>query len=205
MSTQANNVDEYIAELQQQLAENPTCASHHYNLGVAYLSKRMWQEAEKAFLEAVENSSRMADAYVQLGGICLQRGDIEGCLNYNKHAKGCRPQFAVPYANMGFCYLQTGDVDRAIVNLKKAVNRDPGFVQALTTLGSAYIMDEQFDDAKASLDKAVEIEPGFGPAWNNLGLYWLEKGDKAQARECLAKAKETGYEVPELLLEQAQD
>lgn len=203
--TQAKNVDEYIAELKAQLAENPTCANHHYNLGVAYLSKRMWQEAEKAFLEAVENSARMADAYVQLGGICLQRGDIEGCLNYNKHAKGCRPQFAVPYANMGFCYLQMGKVDHAIQNLKKAVNRDPDFVQALTTLGSAYIMDEQPEEAKSVLDKAVGIEPAFGPAWNNLALYWLDKEDKTQARECLAKAEDSGYEVPEELKAQAQD
>ena len=205
MSTQAKNVDEYIAELQAELAGNPTCASHHYNLGVAYLSKRMWQEAEASFLEAVENSARMADAYVQLGGICLQRGDVEGCLNYNKHAKGCRPQFAVPFANMGFCYLQMGDVDRAIVNLTKALNRDPGFVQALTTIGSAYIMDGQLDEAKASLDKAVELEANFGPAWNNLALYWLEKQDKEKARECIAKAQETGYEVPEELVAQAAD
>ncbi|WP_461208905.1 tetratricopeptide repeat protein [Desulfocurvus sp. DL9XJH121] len=202
MSTQAKNVDEYIAELQAQLAANPTCASHHYNLGVAYLSKRMWQEAEKSFLEAVENSPRMADAYVQLGGICLQRGDVEGCLNYNKHAKGCRPQFAVPFANMGFCYLQMGDVDRAIVNLKKAINRDPDFVQALTTMGSALIMDGQFDEARKSLDRAVELEPRFGPAWNNLALYWLEKGDNDQARECIAKARETGYDVPQELVDQ---
>jgi cytochrome c-type biogenesis protein CcmH/NrfG len=66
MSTQARNVDEYIAELSQQIATNPQCASHHYNLGVAYLHKRMWQEAEKSFREAVDNSPRMAEAYVHL-------------------------------------------------------------------------------------------------------------------------------------------
>lgn len=202
MSSNAKTADEYIAELQQQLAVNSKCASHHYNLGVAYLSKRMWQEAEQSFRDAIENSPRMSEAYVQLGGICMQRGDIDGCLNFNKYAKGCRPQFAVPFANMGFCYLQKGDADRAIVNLKKALNRDPDFVQALTTLGSAYMMDGAVDEAKAPLDRALELAPDFGPAWNNMALYWLEKGDKAEAAKCLEKAVATGYEVSGELLDQ---
>ncbi|BBD09791.1 tetratricopeptide repeat protein [Desulfovibrio ferrophilus] len=202
MSSKAQTTDEYIVELQGMLAVNPTCASHHYNLGVAFLAKRMWQEAEEAFRDAVEHSPRMAEAHVQLGGICLQRGDIDGCLNYNKHAKGCRPQFAVPFANMGFCYLQKGDVDRAIVNLKKALNRDPDFIQALATYGSALIMDGELEEAKKHLDKALKIQPAFGPAWNNLALYWLEKGDKDQARECIKKAQETGFEVAEELVKE---
>ena len=84
MTTQAQNVDDYIAELQEKLSQNPQCASHHYNIGLAFLSKRMWPEAEASFRAAVDNSPRFAEAYVQLGGICLQRGDLEGCLNYNQ-------------------------------------------------------------------------------------------------------------------------
>ncbi|MBU1003963.1 MAG: tetratricopeptide repeat protein [Proteobacteria bacterium] len=202
MDTKAKTTDEYIDELKAQLAVNPTCANHHYNLGVAFLAKRMWQEAEEAFRDAVENSPRMAEAHVQLGGICLQRGDIDGCMNYNKHAKGCRPQFAVPFANIAFCYLQKGDVDGAIVNLKKALNRDPNFVQALATYGSALILDGQLDEAKIHLDKALKLQPVFGPAWNNMALYWLEMDDKDQARECIKKAQECGFEVVEGLIEQ---
>ncbi len=203
--TKAQNVDEYIAELKIQLQSNPDCASHYYNLGVAYLSKRMWQEAEEAFRTATEHSPRMAEAYVQLGGICLQRGDIEGCLNYNKHAKGCRIQFAVPYANMGFCYLQMGKVDHAIASLKKAINRDPDFIQALSTMGSAYLMDGQPDEAKKHLDHCLEMAPNFGPAWNNMGLYWLEKSNKKKAQESFDKACKYGFEVAEELLAQVQE
>ncbi len=44
----------------------------------------------------------MAEAYVQLGGIAMQRGDLEGCLRYNITATQQRPFFAVPWGNIGY-------------------------------------------------------------------------------------------------------
>lgn len=195
MTTQAQNVDEYIAELKQKLSTNPQCASHHYNLGLAYLSKRMWQEAEACFRATVENSPRFAEAYVQLGGICLQRGDLEGCLNYNRHAKDCRLQYAVPWANMGFCHIQLGKYDEAVKCLKKAINRDPEFVQAHATLGSAHIMAKQYDEGIEASRKALELAPEFGPAWNNLAVAYMDMGQPELAVEYADKAEAFNYEL----------
>ena len=78
MKDRYENLDEYIADLRAALSQNDGCANHHYNLGVALLSKGDFVAAEESFLAAVRNSSHLAEAYVQLGGICLQRGDLEG-------------------------------------------------------------------------------------------------------------------------------
>lgn len=75
MKDRYENLDEYIADLRAALSQNDGCANHHYNLGVALLSKGDFVAAEESFLAAVRNSSHLAEAYVQLGGICLQRGD----------------------------------------------------------------------------------------------------------------------------------
>ena len=88
-----DNIDDYIADLKTKLEANPTCGNTHYNLGVAYLARRDFMEAEREFLEAVAHSPRMAEGYVQLGGIALQRDDLEGCLNYNVQATQQRPFF----------------------------------------------------------------------------------------------------------------
>ena len=101
-----DNIDEYIADLKAAIAENDQCATHHYNLAQALLSKRDFMGAEESFLEAVRNSPRMAEAYVQLGGICLQRGDLDGCLRYNEEAANCRPQYAIAYSNIAFVHIQ---------------------------------------------------------------------------------------------------
>lgn len=93
MKEKYDNIDEYIKDLKAAIADTDgRCASHHYNLGLALLSKRDFVGAESEFREALRESVHMAEAMVQLGGICLQRGDLEGCLRYNEEASSCRPQ-----------------------------------------------------------------------------------------------------------------
>ena len=86
MKERYDDLDEYIADLKKEIEANAQCATHYYNLGLALLSKRDFVAAEEALLNAVRNSPHLAEAYVQLGGICLERGDLEGCLHYNEEA-----------------------------------------------------------------------------------------------------------------------
>ena len=50
MKDQYSNLDEYIADLKAALRENDGCANHHYNLGVALLSKGDFVGAEESFV-----------------------------------------------------------------------------------------------------------------------------------------------------------
>ncbi|MBU1247304.1 MAG: tetratricopeptide repeat protein [Proteobacteria bacterium] len=201
---QYNNVDEYIDDLKSALAKNKECGNTLYNLGVAYISKREFMEAERYLREAVEASPKMAEANVQLGGIAMQRGDLEGCLNFNILATQQRPFFAVPWGNIGFCQLQMGEVDKAESSLKRALKYDKGFLQALATLGSVYITRGEYDEAMVHLEKAVSLESMFGPAWNNLALVYAEKGEWSKAKNAIEQATASGYEVPEELIKEIE-
>ena len=75
MKDRYDDIDEYIKDLKAAIAENAQCADHYYHLGLALLSKRDFAGAEEALLEAVRHSPHLAEAYVQLGGICQQRSD----------------------------------------------------------------------------------------------------------------------------------
>ena len=81
---QAKNAEEFIAKQRAAIGANPECGTSHYNLGVALVGQKKYDEAEKEFAEASYCSPSLAEAYVQLGGICLQRGDLEGCLDWNR-------------------------------------------------------------------------------------------------------------------------
>jgi tetratricopeptide (TPR) repeat protein len=196
------NVDEYIARQRAAIAGNPECGTSHYNLAIGLLGQKKYEEAEKEFLEAVECSPTLAEAYVQLGGICFQRGDLEGCLSYNKMATRARAGFSEGYGNIGFVKLQMGDIEDAIYYLEKALKFNRNFLQAYTTLGNAYLMQGDVDQSIKMNAKAIEIEPNFGIAHNNLAIAYLEKGLSEEAVKHCDKAKELGYEVaPEILEE----
>ena len=125
MKDRYTDIHEYIHDLQEAIEKDPKCAIHHYNLGVAMLSLGDYTEAEDCFLNAIRHSAHMAEAYVQLGGLCLRRGDLDGCMQYNKEAAECRAKFPVAWSNIGFVHLQRGEVDEAISALHKALTWDP--------------------------------------------------------------------------------
>jgi tetratricopeptide (TPR) repeat protein len=203
------DVDEHIAQLKNALLKNEECGTTHYNLAVAYMGKQEYAEAENELHEAIDCSPSLAEAYVLLGGICLQRKDLEGCYRFNQRATKARAGFAEGYGNMAFVLLQLIDgknpkedeekMDKAIKNLKKAIIHNKNFVQAYTTLGTAYFMKGLVQEGiKANLE-AVQVQPEFPVAHNNLAVAYLENEEFDKAIEHCDKAEEFGFEVAQEL------
>jgi len=208
----SHNADEYIAKLKNQIIQNEECGTTHYNLAVAYMGKQEYADAEKELHDAIDCSPTLAEAYVLLGGICLQRKDLEGCYRFNQRATKARAGFAEGYGNMAFVLLQLIDgknskedeekMDKAIKNLKKAIIHNKNFVQAYTTLGTAYFMKGLIPEGiKANLE-AILIQPEFPVAHNNLAVAYLENKEFDKAIEHCDKAEEFGFEVAQELKEE---
>ncbi len=202
MKERYDDIDEYIRDLQQAIMANDSCATHYYNLGVAFLSKRDFAAAEEAFLNSIRNSSHLAEAYVQLGGICMQRGDLDGCLRYNEEAANVRPKFAIPQSNIAFVHIQRGEPDKAIDALRKALQWDPDFIQAKNALATAYFMKNDLEASEKTSRELLELHPDFAPAWNNLALALFEQGRQKEAIEAADRALELGFDVPQGFLEE---
>ena len=202
--TKAKNVDEYIARQRSALAANPDCGTSHYNLAVALLGQKQFEAAEKELFAAIECSPGLAEAYVQLGGISLQRGDLNKCLEYNQQAVHARAAFAEGYGNIGFVQLQMGNIDEAIQALEKAIKFNARFLQAYATLANAYLMKGRIADSIAINLKALEIEPNFAVVHNNLAIAYLENKSYDLAVAHCDRALELGYEVAADIIEEIQ-
>jgi tetratricopeptide (TPR) repeat protein len=202
--TKSKNVEDYIARQRAGIAQNPECGTSHYNLAVGLMGQKKYDEAEKELLEALECSPSLAEAYVLLGGICLQRGDLDGCLKYNKMAVKARPGFSEGYGNIGFVELQRGNVDEAIKALERATAFNFRYVQAFANLANAYLMKGRLDESIENNLKAIKLQSNFAPAHNNLAIAYLEKGDYQQAAEHCNKAVELGYEVAAEILSEIE-
>lgn len=200
--TQAKTTRQYIKEQVETLMHTPQCGTTHYNLAIGLIKQGKYDEATQELGAAIENSPSLAEAYVALGGIYFHKGDLAGCIHYNKQATKVRPKFAPPYGNLGFAYLQKGEVDEAVPHLEKAVLLNPKFIQGHCSLSSAYFMQGRLDDSIAAANKALELEPTFAVAHNNLALAYHEKGDHKKAVEHCDIAVENGFEVEPKFLEE---
>ena len=198
----AKNAEEYIAKQREAIAMNEECGASHYNLAVALIGMKKYEEAEKELHETINCSPTFAEAYVQLGGICLRKGDLDGCLAYNQQAIRSRAAFAEGHGNIGFVHMQKGNVDDAIASLKKAISYNKNFVQAYATLANAYLMKGLIDESIETSKKALDISPDFAVAHNNLTIAYLENDCHDLAAESCERALKLGYKVaPEILNE----
>ena len=208
------DIDEHIAELRFKLSQNTECGTTNYNLAVALMGKKEYDEAESVLHDAVECSPNLAEAYVLLGGLCLQRKDLEGCLRYNRLAVKSRAGFAEGYGNIAFVLLQQCDgkdpvedtkkIDEAVKMLQKAIVHNSQFVQAFTTLGTAYFMKGLIKESIEANKKALKIASDFPIAHNNLAVAYLELKDHAKAIEHCDKAVELGYDIPQELIKELE-
>ncbi len=191
----AENAQAYIATQRKIIDQNPECGTSHYNLAVALLGLRQFDEAEVELKSAIECSPGLAEAYVQLGGICFHKGDMERCLAYNREAVKVRPGFSEGYGNIGFVELQRGNIDEAITALERATYFNFRYVQAFATLANAYLMKGLLEKSIETSLKALKIEPDFPVVHNNLAIAYLEQGEYALAIQHCDRAVELGYEV----------
>lgn len=191
----ANNVHEFIESQRRAVAQNPECGTSHYNLAVGLLGLQHFEEAEQELLQAIDCSPTLAEAYVQLGGICLQRGDLDGCLDWNKKAVHARAGFSEGWGNIGFVHMQQGNIDEAIYALEKATRWNPRFVQALTTLANAYLANGEVAESIQTNIKVLDLEPDFAVAHNNLAAAYTESGQYDAADRHCRRALELGYDV----------
>jgi len=198
--TKVKNAEEYITQQKIAISKNPECGTSHYNLALALMGQKKYEQAEKHLYESIECSPSLAEAYVALGGICLQRGDLEGCLKYNEMAVKARPGFSEGYGNIGFVELQRGNIDEAIKALERATAFNFRYVQGFANLANAYLMKGRLEDSIEINLKALRLQPTFAPAHHNLAIAYLEKGDYHLAIKHCDKAKELGYAVPTEIL-----
>lgn len=201
---QPRNAEEYITQLKNQLAMNDGCGITHYNLAVALMGVKRYEEAEGELQEAINCSPNLGEAYVLLGGIALQQDDLDGCLYYNRQATKVKAGFSIAWGNIGFAYLQKGEADEAIKALQKAIVYNSKFVQAYVTLANAYLMKGLVDESIEANMKALELQSDFPIAYYNLALCYLEKKDFKKAVENCDKAIELGYEVPARILKEIE-
>ncbi len=91
----------------------PDTAAYNYNLGVSLYQLKSWDEAEACFRRAIKISEEL-DAYLYLGAIYRQRGQLETALEYfrerirrktgpdDHYAKEAMRQVRIVRAELGF-------------------------------------------------------------------------------------------------------
>lgn len=185
---------------------------YFFQMGSAAQDLERWEDAERAFLYALEAASKVkatpgsvgspdlvektsSVAKTLLGSLYLERSDGDRSANARKakewleHAVSVVPNQA-SFSFLGDAYQRLGEREAAKAAFRKVIELDETYVEAYYNLGVMQISDGQAIEAEGLLRKAVQLDPGSHRAHGALGALLEELGHYAEAEAELKRALE---------------
>jgi tetratricopeptide (TPR) repeat protein len=142
-----------------------------FDLGVAALGTKNYEEAIKQFQTAVDADPTRDIVFANLGDAYSGARKYEDAANAYKKAIELKPTTAAYYNNLGIIYGNAGKMDDASAALAKVAELDPaGAGQAYFNLGAMLTNRGNTKDAAAAFKKAIEADPNQADAYYQLGI-----------------------------------
>jgi tetratricopeptide (TPR) repeat protein len=180
-------------------------------LGHAYFAVGEENNAELAFMAALNADPMLAEAHLGLGQVRLVQRRLPEAEEELRRAMELAPGSAAPYALLAELLLKTGRPGQARALLEKAVALDPGDVESRYRLAAVLSGVGEARRAEELLAYIVNLQPDFHAAREQLGLSLLRRGDwdgsAQQANAILARSPRAaeGHRLMALLLWKQRD
>src|SRR5207244_3864649 len=160
-----------IRHYKRALKLQPRSYTGHYNLALAYLRERNFQDARAELEQAVSLDARQADAAYDLGIVLLELGDPSAALTQLRRARALKPRPDVDF-NIVRAEIEAGRVSEARADAKAAANlQSDQPEQVLSTVreaktpedhylrASAYYLSHRFPEADQESEQALTLAP----------------------------------------------
>lgn len=159
----------------------------YYNIGTAYYSKGLLQEAERFYRLAIDNGMEKSEVYTNIAIVYMQLGYFEKAEENFKKALSLKPDEPFAHNGLGGLFENTGRFEDAIFEYKKALEYHPDFYDAHVNLGVVYDKQGKFSEAIYHFERALAVRKN-KISYHNLGYAYYRAGDVKKAKEIWEKA-----------------
>jgi tetratricopeptide (TPR) repeat protein len=117
-----------------------------------------------------------AEYHVKLGGLLVQRGQINEAIAHCQKALALQPDNAGSHVILGDARFNQGQTDQAIDQYQEALRLKPDLAEAHNGLGVALDKQGRTDEAVRHLQEAIRLIPDHANARYNLGVAFYQQG-----------------------------
>jgi tetratricopeptide (TPR) repeat protein len=160
------------------------------NEGINFMNLKNYNEAIKAFEEAIETNPDDYETYLELGNAYYYVKKFKDALYYYDKALEINPNLDYLWNNKGLALIALKRNDEALKYYDKAIRINPHGDNVWNGKGNALSNLRKFDEAIECYDKALEINQNNADAWNGKGFALNSLGKFDEAIECYDKALE---------------
>ena len=156
--------EEAIEKLTALTEKIDQCSKCFINLGGMYVKLNKFEDAEKAFLKAIEFDATAPEPYNALVNVYNTMGKLEEASKMGKKAADLMSAAGgvsdpIAQYNIGVILWNQGKAEESAVEFDKAIKLDPKYAEAYYRAGIAYVSVGKNAEAKARLTEYVKLAP----------------------------------------------
>jgi Flp pilus assembly protein TadD len=160
----------------------PQFSTAYYDVGIAYARARRFDDAARAFRNAIAGDPQFLAAMANLISVDLARGDLREARSVADRFVALAPQSARALYSEGIVALHQGDTATARRSFGSLLQTDPQYALAHYNLALAQSQDGQYSAAERELRIALDLAPTYGRARFALAAVLLREGKRIEAR-----------------------
>ena len=147
---------------------DPNYALTWFNKGIALHDHGKYDEAIKAYNEALRLDPNNAEAWYNKGNAFNDQGKYDKAIKAFDEAIRLNPNHVDAWNNKGTALKNQKKYDDAIKAYDEAIKLDPNLAVAWNNKGTAlYDGSGTYDEAIKCYDEAIRLDPNLAEAWNN--------------------------------------
>ena len=153
-----NNPEAAVVLFQTAAVLNPESEESHLAMGDTYFSIEDYDNAIKAYCDAIKINPENAKAYCKCGMALWEKDYTEEAIVAYHKAIALNPEYAIAYNNLGVIYLDDiGNVNEAVELFTKAINNNASYTLAYFNLGRAYAVLGENTKAAKYLQQSLDL------------------------------------------------
>jgi tetratricopeptide (TPR) repeat protein len=185
--TYLKNADKSIEVLSKAVQLSPGYCDAQHNLGIAFIEKNRFPEAESHLKEAARLDPENFESRVNLAWALSAQNKWPEATAELETALKIQPDSAQAQNRMGQALYHQGQADPARACFEKAVALDPKLAEARYNLGAILAEARKFPESLAHLEVATQLEPAKISWLEFYGRVLIESGDPERGQETLER------------------
>jgi cytochrome c-type biogenesis protein CcmH/NrfG len=168
---------------QHQLVHDPTSAAVWFSLGVASRHLKLYNQAVRAYREAIRHQAEYGEAWHDLGNVYASLKEYDHAIHAYRDALLIEPDNDDTWYELGNVYYDLKQYAYAIDAYSKALRIQPENPKAWYNLGITYDDLGLYGESAEAYQQTVRIQPENAEAWHHLGVTYARLGERHKVRE----------------------
>jgi tetratricopeptide (TPR) repeat protein len=158
------------------------------NKGEEFARLKQYDQAIKAFKQAITLQPQLPEGYVRLATALLSNGQSAEALATAKQAIQIDPNYAPAYVGLGNVNELMRRYSEAIEAYRQATRLNPSYFNAHMCLGNVLGMTGRYEESAESFEQALKLNSNHAGAYNGLGIAYFRLGHQEEGIAALKQA-----------------